>query len=218
MKSAQALSKQHKLWASGRFAKDYARRNWYSIRKLDGAIYKNLGVTRSAINKKFLRGIPKSARILEIGCNAGHNLLHLQTMGYKNVYAIELNPTVVELAKKRVPGAQIIQGDALDVPFKDGFFDLVFTSGVLIHIAPRHRRRVMAEIYRVSRKYIWGFEYFAPRSTEIPYRGRRNVLWKAPFAKLYRQAFPDLHLMREKKYPYVASTNVDQAFLFKKQK
>ena len=74
----------------------------------------------------------------------------------------------------------------------------------------------MSEIYRVSKKYIWGFEYFADKSTEIPYRGNRNVLWKAPFSELYRQAFPDLKLVREKKYKYKDNDNEDTMFLLRK--
>jgi len=41
----------------------------------------------------------------------------------------------VERSKQNLKNIDILQGSAFDVPFKDGFFDLVFTSGVLIHLA-----------------------------------------------------------------------------------
>ena len=97
-----------------------------------------------------------------------------------------MNPHIVELARSRVSGFSIIQGDALDIPFKDGFFDVVLTSNVLIHIAPGNIRKALKEIGRCSKKYIWGFEYYAKEYTEINYRGHLGVLWKTDFPKLYR--------------------------------
>jgi len=57
-----------------------------------------------------------------------------------------------KLLPKRI---NIIHGVADDIPFKDGYFDMVFTSGVLIHISPGNINRVLDEIYRCSREYIW---------------------------------------------------------------
>lgn len=215
MQSIRKKTHQHAFW-DGIFAKGYVARNYWDVATLDRVTKKDFGVSRTIMNGEFLRDIPKSASILEVGCNVGNNLLHLRKMGYTNLYAMEIHQQAVVEAKKRIPRAQIIQGDALDIPFKDGYFDLVFTSGVLIHIAPKNRKKVMSEIYRVSNKYIWGFEYFAEKSTEIPYRGNRNVLWKAPFSELYRQTFPDLKLVRERKYKYKDNDNEDIMFLLRK--
>jgi len=78
-----------------------------------------------------------------------------------------------------------------DIPFKDGYFDMVFTSGVLIHISPGNINRVLDEIYRCSREYIWGFEYYADDYTEVNYRGHESLLWKTNFPKLYLDRFPN---------------------------
>src|SRR5205823_5582911 len=103
------------------------------------------------------------------------------------------------------------QGSAFDLPYKDGFFDLVFTSGVLIHISPQEIDRAIAEIARCSRHAIWGFEYFAETYTAIPYRGRSNLLWKTDFAKLYTDQIPGLRVVRERKVPHRDSSgNVDK--------
>ena len=208
-------SPQHRLW-EGNFGDAYVKRNFFTPRELDADYKKTIGVTRTSMNNEFLGSLKKDIRILEVGANFGLQLRSLQHMGFTNLYGIELNKRVVEIARKKQHGMNIIQGDALDIPFKDGYFDLVFTSDVLIHISPENRKKVMSEIYRVSKKYIWGFEYFAEKSTEIPYRGNRNVLWKAPFPKLYMQAFPDLKLVRDKKYKYKDNDNVDIMFLLEK--
>ena len=213
--SMKKNTKQAEFWL-GTFSKGYVSRNLFTPKQQDAEYKKTYGVTRSAMDTEFLKGIPKTARILAVGANVGNILIGLQKLGYTNLYGIELNPNVVELARKRAPGIHIILGNALDIPFKDSYFDLVFTSGVLIHIAPKNRSKAMAEIYRATNKFIWGFEYYADRSMEIAYRGARNVLWKAPFASLYRKAFPDLKIVRTKKVHWRADGNIDEMFLLKK--
>jgi pseudaminic acid biosynthesis-associated methylase len=137
-------------------------------------------------------------------------------MGFRSLYGIEIQQAAIEKAKSQTTHLNLIQGNALDVPFKDGFFDLVFTSGVLIHIAPDSLSKVLAETYRCSKRYIWGFEYFAERMTEVAYRGHSEMLWKANYCRLYQQQFPDLTLVKEQKYKYIDSDHLDSMFLLSK--
>lgn len=207
---------QKKFWTSS-FAKGYVDRNLFDIKELDRVYKKELGVTRTETNKEFLKGIKKDARILEVGTNIGVQLAHLHEMGYTNLFGIELNPDVAARARKHVPSANIITGDALNIPFKDGFFDLVFTADVLIHISPKNIHRAVQEICRVSRDYIWGFEYFEKKYTEIPYRGHRNVLWKTNFPALFKKASPNLKLVKQRLYQHQADAGKhDVMYLFRK--
>ncbi len=64
---------------------------------------------------------------------------------------------------------------------------------------------------------FWGFEYYADEHTEIPYRGRKDLLWKADFAKLYLEEFQDLELVKEKRIKYLDKDNVDLMFLLRKK-
>jgi len=137
-------------------------------------------------------------------------------MGYKNLYGIEPQEYAVELSKKATKNINIIKGDVFNIPFKDNFFDLVFTSGVLIHINPHDVKRALREIYRCSKKYIWGFEYYADKYTEILYRGQKNLLWKANFLKIYQDIFPDLKVVKMKFLKYLDNDNIDLMFLLKK--
>jgi pseudaminic acid biosynthesis-associated methylase len=138
-------------------------------------------------------------------------------MGFSNLYGIELQSYAVELSKSRTRRINIIEGSAFDIPYKDGYFDLVFTSGLLIHISPSDISRAMREIYRCTREYIWGFEYYADKYTEIAYRGHRNLLWKADFARLYLDQFGDLELVKEERLKYLDNDNVDSMFLLRKR-
>jgi hypothetical protein len=91
----------------------------------------------------------------------------------------------------------VLKGDVFALPFVDGYADLVFTAGVLIHIALDNLPRALAEICRVSNRYILSAEYFAETETIIHYRGHDDLLWKRNFKQHYLDQFPDLALVRE---------------------
>ena len=207
------ITPELRTW-SGKFGRDYTDRNIVSV---DDLYKKNYGITRTELNKTFLSGISRSSGILEIGSNIGNQLLTLQKMGFRNLHGIEPQSHAVELSRKRTKGIRITQGNVFDLPFDDGCFDLVFTSGVLIHINPADIKDALNEIYRASKKYIWGFEYYSDRYEDIVYRGRKGMLWKTNFSKLYRENFSGLRLIKEKSIKYLdKSGNIDSMFLLKK--
>lgn len=193
-------SKQTQAWAS-KFGKEYTDRNAMSVEDMDLMYLQRYGVSRSDMNYRFLDNVDKNIKILEVGSNIGLQLQFLQKMGFKNLYGIEVSSYAVELAKSRTMGINIIEGNALDIPFKDGWFDLVFTSGVLIHIPPNNLPAVMEEIVRCSNRYIWGFEYFAKQLTQVQYREceqTSNLLWKNNFPKLYGMSVVKLQKFKVK--------------------
>lgn len=210
------ITEQMKRW-SGKFGKEYTIRNPKTVEEMDAHYRKCYGKTRTEMNSEFLDGIDTSARILEAGSNIGVQLMLLQKMGFSNLYGIELQWYAVDESKRKTKNINIIQGSAFDIPFKDNFFDLVFTSGLLIHISPRDINDVLDGIYRCSRRYIWGFEYYADCCTEIVYRGKSNLLWKNDFAKRYTERFPDLKLKKEQRFKYLNSDDVDSMFLLEKK-
>lgn len=128
---------QENTW-SGEFGKNYTDRCTFGPEELNSAYIKDYGISRRDMNNRFLsseQGL-ENKRVLEVGCNVGNQLRMLQNMGFRNLYGIELQQYAVEKAKSLTQGINIIQGIGDDIPFKDGYFDMVFTSGVLIHISP----------------------------------------------------------------------------------
>ena len=94
-----------------------------------------------------LAGAPPES-ILEVGANLGINL---QALGYLNsaeLFAVEPNA----LARAQLLESQVVPADnikdclAHDLSFRDGSIDLVFTSGVLIHIHPENLLQSCSEI------------------------------------------------------------------------
>ena len=203
---------QIRTW-SGTFGHAYTDRNNFTPAQLDDLYRKTYGVTRRELNHRLLAGVPKHARILEVGCNMGTQLLLLKEMGFSQLSGIEIQSYALGRAEERLPDAQLLQASALSIPFEDKHFDLVFTSGVLIHIAPADLPIAMAEIHRCARHWIWGFEYYAPQLTEVVYRGNNGLLWKSDYARLYLEQFDGLELVREERLRYLENENVDAAFL-----
>jgi pseudaminic acid biosynthesis-associated methylase len=216
--SAQRAAKtgQIERWTS-EFGREYTDRNLLTTDELNSLWKNNYGVTREQLNERFLSGVPRNARILEVGCNVGNQLLMLQRMGFQSLYGVEVQGYATEGASRRLPGAQITQATAFDIPYPGDYFDLVFTSGVLIHIAPDDLLRAAKEIHRCARTYIWGLEYHSPDIVEIDYRGEESLLWKMDYPAFYLKNFADLELVQLEHLPYLGSTNVDCMFLLRKK-
>ena len=210
------VTEQMRQW-SGTFGREYTDRNSYSLEEVDTLYRRMYGLSRSEMNTLFLGDLDRSLRILEVGANVGFQLALLQRMGFCNLYEIELQPYAVERARQQTKGINLIQGSAFDIPFKDGYFDLVFTSGVLIHIAPVDLSVAMGEMHRCTRHYIWGCEYFADTLTEISYRGHTSMMWKMDYAAHFLELFDDLELAREEHYKYLNDDNVDTMYLLRKR-
>ncbi len=208
-------TKQSREWATD-FGREYTDRNILGPVELDALWTTNYGVNRTSLNHKFLGEVPKTARILEVGCNVGNQLLLLHGMGYTNLHGVDVQSYAVERAQKRIPGGSILEASALEIPLPDSSFDLVMTSGVLIHIAPTDLPKVLSEIHRLAKTWILGSEYYAPSSTEINYRGNESLLWKDDFSQRYLKQFPDLQLLQEERLPYVNNPNTDTMFLLQR--
>ncbi len=209
---------QLKKWSGG-FGKEYTERNPLTIQDMENSYKRKYGITRTNINEEFLSNIDKDTKILEVGCNVGNQLVLLKEMGFRNLHGIEIAAYAFEIAKRRVEseGISFVKGSAFNIPFKDEFFDMVFTSGVLIHISPDDIKKAVSEIHRCAKKYIWGLDYYAESYQEIVYRGQKDLLWKTDFAKIYTEKFPNLKLVKEERYVYLDQNgHIDQMFLLKK--
>ena len=147
--------------------------------------------------KDLLTAFP-SGRVLEVGCNLGANLANISTLlPARDVYGIEINESALRKLRTAYPDVNPVWGRARELPFRDGFFDLVFTCGVLIHQPPDTLPEILSEIVRCSRRYVLCAEYFAETLTEVPYRGQPGALYKMDFGGVYQKQFPSLKLLRK---------------------
>lgn len=131
------------------------------------------------------------ANVLEVGCNVGHNLRDIaQYLDEPSLaWGMDINSQALKLAKQRYPDINFVRASGLDIPFRDQYFDMVFTAGVLIHQTPETVQSMMQEIIRVSAKYVMSIEYESDVFEEIPYRGQSGALFKGPWGEVYEKRY-----------------------------
>lgn len=132
-------------------------------------------------------------RAIEVGCNVGWNLRYLRGCGVE-AWGVEPQRYAIERARRADPTLTIVPGTAFGLPFADGWFDLSFTSGVLIHIGPADLGRAIDELYRVTRRYLVVIEYDHDHEVAISYRGHADALWKRDHGAAVMARCPDLRL------------------------
>ncbi len=130
--------------------------------------------------------------ILEVGANVGANIEAISQFSAAELYATEPNDQARQQLINKGICVEVSGDRAAELQPPDDEFDLVFTSGVLIHVPPDQLRVSMQEIHRVAKRWIICAEYFAPQEEMIPYRGHDNALWRRDYGSLYLDQFPDL--------------------------
>lgn len=89
--------------------------------------------THSQLKETIQKYAAKGDHILDIGCGAGAYLKPFET-DYR-LTGIDLHPDMVEMAKKTLPGAEIIQNDFLNHDFNRQF-KVIYSISVLEFIPP----------------------------------------------------------------------------------
>lgn len=134
--------------------------------------------------------------VLEVGCNLGGNLRPLrELMPSGRLAGIDVNESALTECRKAVPDADLQIASAYEIPFEDSSFDLVFTTGVLIHLPPGKVEVAMAEIVRCSGRYVLCGEYRADTEEEVRYRGHQGALFRRDYGGMYERLHPRLDLL-----------------------
>jgi spore coat polysaccharide biosynthesis protein SpsF len=165
----------------------------------DAYVERNLqaGDSRQLFWHDLLTRLPIQS-VLEIGCNIGGNLRWIaEKLPPQQVYGIDINLSALQRLHNEHPHINALYSPARELPFRDRWFDLTFTMGVLIHQPDSTLPLVMNEAVRCSRRYVLCGEYFAAERTEVPYRGQTGALIKRDFGRLYAELFPQLRLIEQ---------------------
>ena len=89
-------------------------------------------------------------------------------MGFTNIIGIDINKNAIDIISKEFPNYVFIHISFEDFPPVEKY-DLVYTSGVLIHIHPNNIEKTINKIKTLSRKWIFGFEYYSPKEEVVRY-------------------------------------------------
>lgn len=148
--------------------------------------------------KRALFGFQLSS-IVELGAGTGANLraLHRLRPGAE-LAGVEINPEACRALESSPAVAhgmlRVINESILDWR-PEHRWELAFTKGVLIHIAPEDLAKAYAALFAASARYILVAEYYSPKPVEIDYRGHAGRLWKRDFAGDLLDTFPNLRLV-----------------------
>jgi demethylmenaquinone methyltransferase/2-methoxy-6-polyprenyl-1,4-benzoquinol methylase len=124
-----------------------------------------------------------AARVLDVACGTGFLTRHLQG----EITGIDQSVTMVELAAERLPGARVLTGDAVPLPFANGEFDRIFTSHFYGHLLPGERESFLLEARRVGRQLVIVDSAARPgvgvdqRQERVLNDGSRHVVYKRFF-------------------------------------
>lgn len=169
------------LWA-GAFGDEYVERN------------RKAGEARAAFWDALLERT-RPASVLEVGCNLGANLGHIARRVPPNrVFGIDVNQKALGELRRALSDVNAVHAPARELPFRDRWFDLVFTMGVLIHQPEATLPLVLAEMARTASHRLLMGEYFAETTTEVPYRGHSGALFKRDYGRIFGELFPEFRL------------------------
>jgi pseudaminic acid biosynthesis-associated methylase len=206
-------SKPQRLWA-GEYGEEWTEDNYKSVSESNEIFKERFGISKPEHLQRFFGDVPKDSHILEVGTNIGTQLMCLRELGFHNLYGIDIQRKAIEKAHHHRPELDIIEGDLFDIPFKNDYFDLVFTNGVLIHVPPKRIDEAVDELVRCSNKWVYGHEFYADTYTEITHRGHDNVLWKTDFPSKFVEG-REIELTDIEYLKHTDSENVDVAYRLK---
>jgi ubiquinone/menaquinone biosynthesis C-methylase UbiE len=90
------------------------------------------------------------ARTLDVACGTGFLTQHLRG----EITGLDQSPSMLELARAKVPEGRFLQGDALELPFGDDSFERVLTSFFYGHLEEHDRDRFLREARRVASELV----------------------------------------------------------------
>ncbi len=141
----------------------------------------------------------KGINILDVGCAKGRFVKTLYEKG-TIISGIDITKNFIIMAKKKVPRANLVSANAIEIPFKNNFFDGILCIEVIEHIPDTEK--VIIEMLRVLKpggkiiiidKNIFSlhFKYLIP-----------TWLYKRIQEKRGKWMYPDNFPFKEKYFSY----------------
>ena len=132
-----------------------------------------------------------AAKTLDVACGTGFLTRHL----HGDVTAFDQSPQMLDEARRKVPGARFVQGDALELPFDDGEFDRLFTSFYYGHLEGGARARFVEECRRVAHELV--FVDASRKRAHVDDEHQQRVLNDGSTWSVYKRYFRPEELLDE---------------------
>lgn len=147
-----------------------------------------------------LTGLPRGARVADLGCGSGAFTQLLREAGYK-VTGVDIAGKLIAVGRTKYPGLDLIEGDAENLPFEPGSLDGVMLSGLVHHFPDPGA--LAAETHRVLRKggrflafdpnrmnpFMWAYrDRSSPFYSQVGVTENERPILAGQTAAIFRQA------------------------------
>lgn len=181
-------------------SKEYQSKHWKnkSMQVIESYWTSPPATLRSKWFVELLKGYQFDS-IFEVGFFSGRNLKYIKE-AFPSVYVggLEINPKAVKYAKGKLGINNLMCGNLhdLDMIHDDSrdTFDIVFTSGVLIHVPPKDLDSAMGAISRKASKYVMHIEQngasilsAGPKNLKPHYKVSDQYQWNNDIIGTYRK-------------------------------
>ena len=157
----------------------------------EAAEHLEVAAERSAL-LRALSGMPP-AMTLDVGCGTGFLTRYLPG----EITGLDQSEAMIEIARRRVPGATFVVGDALELPFANLSFERVFTSNVYGLLREPERASFLSEVRRVGRELVLGEPTLRFSPDGRPEGFEERVLSDGSRHEIYRRYFDAEGLAKE---------------------
>jgi ubiquinone/menaquinone biosynthesis C-methylase UbiE len=99
----------------------------------------------------FIELLPKSGKILDVGCGSGYGARYLVEKGY-SVIGVDISEKMLEIAKKNVPEAEFIEADMTKLTFPDNSFDGIVSLYAIFHVSREKHKTLFQDLHRMLKK------------------------------------------------------------------
>jgi ubiquinone/menaquinone biosynthesis C-methylase UbiE len=145
--------------------------------------------------EKLQAALPEPADVLDAGCGSGYPVLQFFAGCGHRVAGSDICPSMLKLAKQRVPESTLVQADSAELDFPDESFDLITSFYSLFHLSMEAQKKAFRGFARMLR--CGGAAYFTLASQEYTgqpvFDGTKEFAGvKLPYSHVTPEQYTDL--------------------------
>ena len=132
--------------------------------------------------------------IFEVGFFSGRNLHYINKSFNAKIAGLEVNPKAVGFAREKLNSTELYEMDLHDIDTIADKYDIVFTSGVLIHVPPEHIESAVIKMINRANKYVMHIEHngnnevvAGPKNLNPTYKVSDQIQFAPDLISVYRK-------------------------------
>ena len=99
--------------------------------------------------EELVRLLPADARVLDVGCGAGVPVADFLVKAGFEVVGVDFSESMLKLARRNVPKAELVKEDMTRLGFKDNSFDALTAFYSIIHVPRQKHLSLFRSFHRI---------------------------------------------------------------------